>query len=133
MKEMRVKIDCLKELVKALQVLREDIVIKHSDHTGNTLFDQLGGNDEIKKIAQMTMQKMLNDRGISEFFMYSDIDLHEKRLGAYLIYCSGGSAEWIGASIKEAHEGKGIQMVHFNRAEFYLEESMETLKVPKDL
>ncbi len=56
----------------------------------------------------MTMQKMLNDRGISEFFMYSDIDLHEKRLGAYLIYCSGGMPEWIGASIKEAHEGKGI-------------------------
>jgi hypothetical protein len=87
---MRVKHDCLRETVRALQSLRDQIVIKPEDEPVKTLFEKVGGMENIKHIASLTMKKVLECPILKPYFDSTPIDLHSKRLSYYISYLTGG-------------------------------------------
>jgi len=51
----------------------------------------------------------------------------------FLTFLTGGSNEYHGKSMKEAHKGRGIGEPEFNIVAGYAKQAMVDLKVPEDL
>ncbi|CDW90472.1 protozoan cyanobacterial globin family protein [Stylonychia lemnae] len=129
MKEMRVKQDCLREMVKVLQNLRDQFVSKQEEEPQRTLLDKLGGQQNVKILAESTMNKVLECTKLKPYFDSTPISLHQKRLASYIVSIIGSNEqEWIGRSLKQSHQGKDISEAHFDLMIKYIEEAARELK-----
>ena len=51
----------------------------------------------------------------------------------FLTYATGGSSEWHGKDMKEAHKGRGIRGKDFDAVAGHVVSAMKELSVPEDL
>lgn len=55
-----------------------------------SLYDRLGGKENIKRVVELSMQKALMTPQLKSYFDSTQIDLHIKRMAAYICYVIGG-------------------------------------------
>jgi hypothetical protein len=103
LKEMRVKHDCLKDTVRILQSLRDDIVIIEDNNLQVSLFNKLGSKNGLKIIVDRLYEKVINDQNITEFFKATLLEMQKTKMVYYLTSALGGSLVWVGQSMKSAH------------------------------
>lgn len=70
--------------------------------------------DVIKAVVTPLADMLKADPQISPYFHYSDSWLFARRLSHFYAHLAGGSEEWIGKPVEQAHQGRFITNEHFD-------------------
>ena len=76
---------------------------------------------------------IFSDERLKEYFLKTDQAQQKRMQVEFLTFLTGGSNEYHGKSMKEAHKGRGIGEPEFNIVAGYAKQAMVDLKVPEDL
>lgn len=83
-----------------------------------TLFDRLGGEASIELAVDKFYERVLSDERIKHFFDGVDMPKQRKHQRAFLTYAFGGTSNYNGRSMREAHkklvEQRGLNSEHFD-------------------
>jgi hemoglobin len=98
-----------------------------------TLFQQLGGRDNIVAVVADFYDRVLADERLSPLFARVNIDRHVQKQTDFISYALGGPNEYSGRSLKRGHRGLGITEEQFNAVAAHLADSLAYFGVPSDL
>lgn len=90
------------------QSLRGGALSQSMQSKAKTLFDEIGGMDVIKAVVAPLAEMLKADPKLAPFFQYTDSGLFARRLSHFYAHLSGGSEEWIGKPVDQAHQGRFI-------------------------
>jgi len=96
----------------------------------DTLYRDMGGVDNIKKIASDTLDNFLADDRIKMAFVNSNIDRIREKLGEQFCVVAGGPCTYTGHSMIEAHKGVHATNADFNAVVEDLQKAMDKDGVP---
>jgi len=96
----------------------------------DTLCQDMGGVDNIKKIASDTLDNALADDRIKHTFDNSNIDRVREKLEEQFCAVAGGPCKYSGHSMKEAHKGLNLTNADFNAIVEDLQKAMDKDGVP---
>jgi hemoglobin len=96
----------------------------------DSLFEQLGGEPGIARIASNALDIYFTDPRVSGDFGNINRDFLQPRFTAYLCRVAGGPCIYKGHSMKRAHKGLAINQAHFNAVVEDLETAMDRAGVP---
>ena len=99
----------------------------------SSLYDRLGGKPAIDAVVEGMYVKIFSDPELSDFFKKTDKGHQKDMQSQFLTYATGGSSEWHGKSMKDAHKGRGIQNKEFDLVFAHVVSTMKELEVPEDL
>lgn len=97
------------------------------------MYDKLGGEPAIQAVVDKMYVGIFSDERLTPYFTKTDKERQKRMQKEFLTYLTGGSKEYHGKSMKEAHKGRGIEEEHFNIVAGYVKGAMDDLKVPDDL
>lgn len=96
-----------------------------------SLYGDLGGRDGIDAIAEQLLVETADDPRIAHHFRNANvIRLHEK-LSELICVEADGPCTYTGASMIEAHAGRGLTEADFNALVENLIDAMEVKRVPR--
>ena len=101
--------------------------------TEKSLYHRLGGYDAIAAVVDDFMAAMGNDPQLKRFFVgMSPEDGQRTRqlIVDFMCKAAGGPCYYTGRSMKETHEGMGINENDWNLAAGYLAATLDKFKVP---
>lgn len=81
--------------------------------TTQTLYEQLGGKEGIKKVVDRFYDKVLADPIIKDFFRDTDMEKQRRHQTLFISWVTGGPNQYTGKSMAKAHEGMNLQEQHF--------------------
>jgi hemoglobin len=96
----------------------------------DTLYQDMGGVDNIKKIASDTLDNFLADDRIKHTFDNSNIERIRAKLGEQFCVKAGGPCTYTGHSMKAAHQGLHLTNADFNAVVEDLQKAMDKDGVP---
>ena len=96
----------------------------------DTLWQDMGGVDAIKKIASDTTDNFLADPRIKATFDNTNMDRFEKLLSEQFCVVAGGPCEYKGRSMKDAHKALGLDNADFNAVVEDLQDALDKAGVP---
>jgi len=107
-------------------------MIATSRGTGATdrLFEQLGGQPGIAKIASNALDLYFTDPRLANDFDNINRDFLQPRFTAYLCRIAGGPCIYKGHSMKRSHKGLAITQARFNAVVEDLQTAMDRAGVP---
>ena len=102
-----------------------------------TLFERIGGKAAVDLAVDKFYDKVLADTSIQHFFDNMDMDKQREHQRAFLTYAFGGTNEYEGRSMRQAHKGlvmnRGLNEGHFRAVLENLEATLQELGVPSEL
>lgn len=99
-----------------------------------TLFERLGGKDAIDAAVDQFYQRVLNDDRINHFFTGVDMEKQRQHQKTFLTYAFGGSSNYDGKMLREAHQGLvGLNGAHFDAVVENLVATLKGLGVSDEL
>lgn len=102
-----------------------------------TLFEKLGGKDAVDLAVDKFYERVLADDRIKHFFANTDMNKQRAHQKAFLTYAFGGSTEYDGRYMREAHkelvETQGLGSEHFDAVAEDLMTTLKEMGVPDDL
>jgi hemoglobin len=102
-----------------------------------TLFERIGGEAAVDLAVDKFYDKVLADVRIQHFFDNMDMDKQRRHQRAFLTYAFGGTNEYEGRSMREAHKGlvmnRGLNEGHFRGVLENLEATLQELGVAPNL
>jgi len=96
----------------------------------DTLWQDMGGTDNLTKIANDTADNFLADDRIKATFDNTNMERFEKLLGEQFCVVSGGPCAYTGRSMKDAHKALGLDNADFNAVVEDLQDAMDKAGVP---
>ena len=96
----------------------------------DALFQDLGGQDGIEKIAQYTTANFLADPRIKATFDNTNMERFEKLLSEQFCVVAGGPCEYKGRSMKDAHKALGLDNADFNAVVEDLQDALDKADIP---
>ena len=98
-----------------------------------TLYERLGGEGAINAVVEGMYAKIFTDPELSDYFRKTD-KAHQKEMQAkFLTYATGGSSEYHGKNMKDAHKGRGIGNKEFDIVCSHVVSTMKELGVSEAL
>ena len=94
------------------------------------LFQDMGGQGGIEKIAQLTTANLLADPRVKATFDNTNMERFEKLLSAQFCVVAGGPCEYKGRSMADAHRGLHLTNADFNAVVEDLQDAMDKAGVP---
>ncbi len=82
-----------------------------------TLYQEIGGKDTVKKASHYLYVNILRDERIKGFFENVDIKKQELKMNAFLTYIFGGPSLYTGKDMRRAHKNaveNGLSDEHFD-------------------
>jgi len=81
-----------------------------------TLFEKIGGHDQLEKMVAQFYQYVLTDERINSFFLenVSDIPKLHSTLVQFLTHLFGGPDHYKGPNMVKLHEKMPIKQIHFD-------------------
>lgn len=102
-----------------------------------SLYDQIGGQDNIRSAVELFYKKILMDGRVSHFFDSTDMRKLYAHQSQFLGYALGGPEEYKGKDIREAHKdlvtNHGMTERHFDIVAEHLLNTLIDMGVDKDL
>lgn len=101
-----------------------------------SLFERMGGESAVDAAVALFYKKVLSDDRIGRFFDGVDQDRLARKQKAFLTYAFGGSNEYTGQTLKEAHAKlirKGLDDSHFDAVLQNLGDTLRELGVDEAL
>ena len=102
-----------------------------------TLFEKLGGKDAVELAVDHFYERVLKDDRINYFFKDVDMQQQRQHQKAFLTYAFGGSPEYSGKMMREAHQhlvkDMGLNSTHFDAVIENLVATLQAMGVSDDL
>lgn len=102
-----------------------------------TLYEKIGGKDAIDAAVDLFYQKVLADDRIKHFFSQTDMEKQANHQKKFLTFAFGGPAEYLGRTMKAAHqrlvEEMGLNDEHFDAVLENLGNTLVELGVGEEL
>jgi hemoglobin len=98
----------------------------------STLYERIGGEENVKKMVTAFYQRVLSDSLISPFFENTEIEKLEKMQVAFFTIALGGDEPPKMPSLLESHRGRGIESKHLTRFTELLVETLEEVGIPEN-
>lgn len=96
----------------------------------DTLFQDMGGEDNLKRIAVDTADNFMADPRVSPTFDNTNMDRFKVLLGEQFCQVAGGSCEYHGRTMKDTHKGLHLTNADFNAVVEDLQKAMDKEGVP---
>ncbi len=96
----------------------------------DTLYQDMGGVDAIKKIASDTTDNFLADPRIKATFDNTNMDRFRILLGEQFCNVAGGPCQYTGRTMKDTHKGLHLTNMDFNAVVEDLQKAMDKNNVP---
>jgi hemoglobin len=95
-----------------------------------TIYDRIGGHEALEVVVEDFYCRVLDDDRLSGFFAGSNMNRLKGKQIEFLAAALGGPEPYRGPSMKQAHQGRGITMHHFNLVAGHLNDSLCAAGVP---
>jgi len=95
-----------------------------------SLYDQLGGQENIRTVMVDFVQRLKADPRIGDQFQATDTQRLANQLTDQVCQATGGPCVYRGADMKTAHQGMTITKAHFNALVEVLIETFNAYNVP---
>jgi hemoglobin len=89
-----------------------------------SLYEKIGGRDALEVLVEDFYCRVLDDDHLAGFYAGSDMKCVKARQVEFLGAVLGGPRPYIGASMREVHQGRGITMHHFAMVAAHLADSL---------
>jgi hemoglobin len=84
-------------------------------------------------VVEGMYEKIFNDPELIEFYRKTDKEHLKEMQRQYLTCATGGSKEYAGKSMEEAHKGRGIEMKEFIKVNDHIISTLKELNVAEEL
>ena len=98
-----------------------------------TIYDAIGGEDALIKVVDDFYVRVLGDPALAGFFAGANMTRLKGRQAEFFAAALGGPHTYTGASMRDAHRGRGIGQEHFDLVAGHLTESLRAAGVPAGL
>jgi hemoglobin len=95
-----------------------------------SIYDRIGGHEALEVVVEDFYCRVLDDDQLSGFFAGSNMKRLKGKQVEFLAAALGGPEPYAGPSMKQAHQGRGITMHHFNLVAGHLKDSLCAAGVP---
>jgi hemoglobin len=99
-------------------------------HNSASVYDRIGGHEALEVVVEDFYCRVLDDNQLSGFFAGSNMKRLKDKQAEFLAAALGGPEPYAGPSMKQAHQGRGITMHHFNLVAGHLKDSLCAAGVP---
>jgi hemoglobin len=89
-----------------------------------SVYHQLGGHEPVAAVVDVFYRRVLADEALARSFACFDMEWMRRHLAAFLNFALGGTGEYHGRSMREAHAGLGITVQDYERAMAHLRASL---------
>ncbi len=97
-----------------------------------TLYEKIGGGQNIKKLVTAFYQRVLNDPLLSPFFANTSIEKLQNMQVTFFTIALGGPEPGKMPSLTEVHRGRGIESKHLVRFTELLVETLGEIGIEPD-
>lgn len=94
------------------------------------LFERIGGLPAVEALVAQTLQRILKDPRIKEYFKGADLERVGEHFVTLACKATGGPCKYEGRSMKESHEGMHVTNSAFDAVMEHILFTMRKLKVP---
>jgi hemoglobin len=100
-------------------------------HKIDTLYERIGGHDALEVVIEDFYCRVLDDDHLSGFFAGTNMNRLKGKQVEFFAAALGGPKPYIGAPMKQVHQGRGITIHHFNLVAGHLTDSLTAAGVPE--
>jgi hemoglobin len=100
-------------------------------HKIDTLYERIGGHDALEVVVEDFYCRVLDDDHLSGFFAGTNINRLKGKQVEFFAAALGGPKPYIGAPMRQVHQGRGITIHHFNLLAGHLMDSLTAAGVPE--
>ncbi len=95
-----------------------------------TLYDRLGGGAAVRSVVDRFYELVLIDPQLRPYFAGIDLAKLRRHQALFISQVAGGPTAYDGRSMEEAHAGRGIDDLAFDRVASHLVEALQEHRVP---
>jgi hemoglobin len=99
--------------------------------TGPCIYEAIGGEAALVAVVDNLYERILADVRLSGFFAGAPMSRLKGRQVEFFGQALGGPMTYQGASMRQAHVGRGIDMEHFELVAGHLTDSLRAAGVPE--
>lgn len=99
-------------------------------HHKSSLYEQIGGQATVEKLADAFITEIQYDKATLAFFLDSDIDRFREKFIEHTCAHIEGPCNYTGDSMKQVHQGMNIGEADFNRIVELLIKAMTNVDIP---
>jgi len=103
------------------------------DPANTSIYDAIGGEGALVAVVDDFYRRVLADQQLAGFFAGTNMTRLKGRQVAFFAEALGGPELYDGASIKDAHRGRGITRADFDQVVVHLTASLRAAGVPVDM
>jgi hemoglobin len=98
-----------------------------------SIYDTIGGENALVSVVDDFYDRVLADPDLASYFAGANMTKLKGRQVAFFAEALGGPALYDGASMREAHLGRGISLSAFTKVAEHLTDSLTAAGVPDDI
>ena len=98
-----------------------------------SIYDEIGGEPALVKVVDDFYERVLADPQLAGFFAGTNMTRLKGRQVAFFAEALGGPELYDGATMRDAHTGRGIAQGDFDKVALHLAESLHTAGVGGEL
>jgi hemoglobin len=95
-----------------------------------SIYDRIGGREALEVVVEDFYVRVLADDHLSGFFTGTNMTRLKGKQVEFFAAALGGPEPYIGASMKQVHQGRGITMHHFSLVAGHLADALAAAGVP---
>ena len=96
------------------------------------IYDKIGGYAALEVVVEDFYARVLADEELAGFFAGTNMSRLKGKQAEFLAAVLGGPEPYAGPSMKQAHQGRGITMHHFDLVAGHLNDSLCAAGVPAE-
>jgi hemoglobin len=97
-----------------------------------SIYDTIGGEPALTAVVDDFYQRVLADPELAGFFTGTSMTRLKARQVEFFAAALGGPQEYAGATMRQAHQGRGIRQAHFDLVAGHLVASLGAAGVPQE-
>jgi hemoglobin len=97
-----------------------------------SVYDRIGGHESIEVVVEDFYVRVLADDQLSGFFTGTNMNRLKGRQVEFFAAALGGPEPYIGAPMKQVHQGRGITVHHFSLVAGHLSDALAAAGVPSE-
>jgi hemoglobin len=98
-----------------------------------SIYDTIGGEEALVSVVDDFYKRVLADPQLANYFVGVNMNRLKGRQVAFFAQTLGGPALYEGASMRDAHLGRGISQTAFDQVAAHLTDSLQAAGVPDEL
>ena len=103
---------------------------KRQHSVAGSVYESIGGRQTLDVIVEDFYARVLADDQLAPFFCGTNLSRLKARQAEFFAVLLGEPRSYAGATMKQAHRGRGITMHHFDLVTDYLTDSLLAAGVP---